>query len=158
MRPAARAATHPKENVGKITSCSAKLYGHVLRPGCTAKWAQTQKLKGKLSMELQGNNDKKINIENTNYFLPFFRLLLLIGKCKSDIDKNKACLRVWGSLLNTYPQSLSCDHYETIGGTVYILRLETVDLIDDEHHQKCLLVDNYTARHESWPLMFLVSH
>ena len=50
---------------------------------------------------------------------------------------------------------LSCNHHETIGGTVLIMKLEKVDMIDEKHHQENSLEDSWKARHESWPVMFL---
>ena len=35
---------------------------------------------------------------------------------KNDIDENKACRSVWGSLLNTYPQSFVVHCHEAMGG------------------------------------------
>ena len=42
---------------------------------------------------------------------------------------------VWGSLLNTHPQSFVVHHLEAIGGTVYIRKLEKVEKIDGDVHQ-----------------------
>ena len=54
-------------------------------------------------------------------------------------DKVEACRSVWDSLLNTYPQSFVVHCHEAIGGTVYITKLENVELIDGDIHQECTL-------------------
>ena len=55
---------------------------------------------------------------------------------KNDIDEVKACRSVWGSLLYTYPQSFVVQYHENIGGTVYITKLEKVELMDGDIHQE----------------------
>ena len=61
-----------------------------------------------------------------------------------------------GKLLSNVPLSMSCDYFEAIGGTVYIIKLEKDDLIDGKHHQEGSLENNWKARHEIWPLMFFL--
>ena len=46
--------------------------------------------------------------------------------------KLRQCRSVWGSLLNTYPQSFVVHYHEAIGGTVYILKLEKAEQIDGD--------------------------
>ena len=58
---------------------------------------------------------------------------------QNDIDKVKACRSVWGSLLRTYPQSFVVHYHEAMGGTVYITKIETVELTDGEIDQECSL-------------------
>ena len=53
--------------------------------------------------------------------------------------KMRQCRSVWGSLLNTYPQSVVVHYNEDIGGTVHVLMLESVELIDGDIHQECSL-------------------
>ena len=77
---------------------------------------------------------------------------------KWTLIKDKACRSIWGSLLDTYPQSLSCNHYEAMGGTVYIMKFEKADLIDGGHQQECSLANSCKARQESWPVTFFVFH
>ena len=59
-----------------------------------------------------------------------------------EINKVKACRSVWGSLLLTYPQSFVGHCHEAMGGTVYMTKLEKVELIDVEVHRECLLEDS----------------
>ena len=53
--------------------------------------------------------------------------------------KLRHCRSVWGSLLNTYPQSLVVHYHEALGGTVHVLKLEKAELIDGDIHQECSL-------------------
>ena len=71
------------------------------------------------------------------------------------LTKMKAYRNVWGFLLKTYPQSLSCNTHEAIGGTVYIIKLKKDDLIDGELHQECSLKNVCKGRIESRPVTFL---
>ena len=71
----------------------------------------------------------------TSFFLFFASYSRLVFE--NDIDKVKACRSVWGSLLHTYPQSFVVHYHEAIGGTVCITRLEKIEMIDEEIHQKC---------------------
>ena len=66
----------------------------------------------------------------------------------------KECRRVWDSILDTYPQSLSYNHYDAIEGTVYMLRLEKVDYIEWELCQECSIGFASKSRSESWPVKF----
>ena len=74
-----------------------------------------------LSMGVHRKIDERklpISLNKTSFFS--LLLLKLIGWCKNDFDKVKACRGVWGLLLNTYPQSLqplwsfgrNCLHHE----------------------------------------------
>ena len=54
-----------------------------------------------------------------------------------------------------YPQSFVV-HDEAIGGTIYITKLEKVELMDGEIHQECSLEDSRKSRHGSWPVDFFV--
>ena len=53
--------------------------------------------------------------------------------------KLRHCRSVWGSLLNTYPQSFVVHYHEAIGGTVLVLMLEIVEEIDGDIHQESSL-------------------
>ena len=68
-----------------------------------------------------------------------FCLLQQIGICRMTSMKLRHCRSVWGSLLNTYPQSFVVHYHEAIGGTVHVLMLERVELIDGDIHQECSL-------------------
>ena len=70
--------------------------------------------------------------------------------------KVNACRSVWGSLLNTYPRSLSCNIREAIG-SVDITKLERDNMIDGENHKKSSLKNAANGRIESWPVTFLFS-
>ena len=56
----------------------------------------------------------------------FFVYCLLKPSGICNIDEVKACRSVWGSLLNTYLQSLSHHARNLNGGTVHVLMLEKV--------------------------------
>ena len=57
----------------------------------------------------------------------------------NDTVKVKASRSIWGSLLNTYPQSFVIHYHEAIGGAVYITKLKKVNLVDREIHHECSL-------------------
>ena len=59
--------------------------------------------------------------------LLLYRLLQQIGICRMTSMKLRHCRIVWGSLLNTYPQSFVVHFHEAIGGTVHVLMLERVE-------------------------------
>ena len=53
--------------------------------------------------------------------------------------KLRQCRSVWGSLLNTYPQSFVVHYHEAIGGTVHVLMLEKEEKTDGDICQECSL-------------------
>ena len=66
--------------------------------------------------------------------------------------KLRHCRSDWGSLLNTYPQSFVVHYNEAIEGTVHVLTLERVELIDGDICQECSLGFARNSRLESWPV------
>ena len=81
--------------------------------------------------------DWKNYVNITEYVYLFYSLSLSLflfcllwpsGIC--NIDEVKACRSVWGSLLNTYPRSLSHHAQKLYGGTVWILQsLKNAEMI-----------------------------
>ena len=73
------------------------------------------------------------------FFLFFISSSIAGWHCRMTSTKVKTSRSVWGLLLNRYPPSLSYHHHEAIGGTVYILRLEKADWIEEELCQEFTL-------------------
>ena len=70
--------------------------------------------------------------------------------------KLRQCRSVWGSLLNTYPQSFVVHYHEAIGGTVHVLMLEKEEKTDGDICQECSLGYARNSRLESWPVDIFV--
>ena len=83
-------------------------------------------------------------------------LFRLIADWQSRVRSLKAetCSIVWVSFLITPPKSLSCNHDEARGGTVYNMTLQGDDLTGRELSQECTLAYGWKAINENWPVEF----
>ena len=100
----------------------------------------------------------KVSIKQCTYFISFplsFSSPIADWHCRMTSMNVKACRSVWGSLLDACPQSPSYKLYDVIGGTVYILKSETIDYIEVDLCQDCSLGFGWKNRLESWQVEFL---
>ena len=102
--------------------------------------------------------NSKVNIKQCTYIIRFslcFLSTIADWHCRMTSMNVKACRSVWGSLLDACPQSPSYKRYDVIGGTVYILKSETIDYIEVDLCQDCSHGFGGKNRLETWPVEFL---
>ena len=73
----------------------------------------------------RNNGEKKQNREYKLVFL-FISYAIADWQAYGKFTSRKVwlCRSVWGSIINTYIQSLSCNRYKATGRSVYIMKYE----------------------------------